>query len=154
MAAAAGAVVAASAPSNNGANDSAAWQAFHAAMDDDFNTPEAVAVLQSLASEINRARDAADLGRATALAQELRTIGAVLGVLALPAEEWFRASKTAATAQSDGLDDARIEAAIAERKAARAGKDFKRSDQIRDELAAAGIVLEDKPGGITVWRRS
>ena len=154
VAAAAGAVVAASAPSNNGANDSAAWQAFHAAMDDDFNTPEAVAVLQSLASEINRARDAADLGRATALAQELRAIGAVLGVLALPAEEWFRASKSAATAQSDGLDDARIEAAIAERKAARAGKDFKRSDQIRDELAAAGIVLEDKPGGITVWRRS
>ncbi len=154
VAAAAGAVVAASAPSNNGANDSAAWQAFHAAMDDDFNTPEAVAVLQSLASEINRARDAGDVPRATALAQELRAIGAVLGVLALPAEEWFRASKTAATAQSDGWDDARIEAAIAERKAARAGKDFKRSDQIRDELAAAGIVLEDKPGGITVWRRS
>jgi cysteinyl-tRNA synthetase len=151
---AAGAVTAASAPSNNGANDSAAWQVFHAAMDDDFNTPEAVAVLQSLASEINRARDAADLGRATALAQELRAIGAVLGVLALPAEEWFRASKSAATAQSDGWDDARIEAAISERKAARAGKDFKRSDQIRDELAAAGIVLEDKPGGITVWRRS
>jgi cysteinyl-tRNA synthetase len=154
VAAAAGAVAAASAPSSNGSNDSAAWQAFHAAMDDDFNTPEAVAVLQSLASEINRARDAADLGRATALAQELRAIGAVLGVLALPAEEWFRASKSAATAQSDGWDDARIEAAISERKAARAGKDFKRSDQIRDELAAAGIVLEDKPGGITVWRRS
>jgi len=154
VAAAAGAVVAASAPSSSGANDSAAWQAFHAAMDDDFNTPEAVAVLQSLASEINRARDAGDLGRATALAQELRAIGAVLGVLALSAEEWFRASKSAATAQSDGWDDARIEAAISERKAARAGKDFKRSDQIRDELAAAGIVLEDKPGGITVWRRS
>jgi len=152
--AAAGAVTSASAPSSNGANDSPAWQAFHAAMDDDFNTPEAVAVLQSLASEINRARDAGDLGRATALAQELRAIGAVLGVLALPAEEWFRASKSAATAQGDGWDDARIEAAIAERKAARAGKDFKRSDQIRDELAAAGIVLEDKPGGVTVWRRS
>ena len=151
---AAGGIAPTTAPSSNGPKDSAAWQAFHAAMDDDFNTPEAVAVLQSLASEINRARDAADLGRATALAQELRAIGAVLGVLALPAEEWFRASKTAATAQSDGLDDARIEAAIAERKAARAGKDFKRSDQIRDELAAAGIVLEDKPGGITVWRRS
>ena len=148
------AVTAARAPSSNGSNDSAAWQAFHAAMDDDFNTPEAVAVLQSLAGEINRARDAADLGRATAVAQELRAIGAVLGVLALPAEEWFRASKTAATAQSDGWDDARIEAAIAERKAARTAKDFKRSDQIRDELAAAGIVLEDKPGGITVWRRS
>ncbi|MBU3673427.1 MAG: cysteine--tRNA ligase [Sinobacteraceae bacterium] len=141
----------------SGADDAArapAWQAFHAAMDDDFNTPEAVAVLQSLASEINRARDTNDLVRATALAQELRAIGAVLGILSLPAEEWFRASKSAASGQQAGWDDARIEAAIAERKAARAGKDFKRSDQIRDELAAAGIVLEDKPGGITVWRRS
>jgi cysteinyl-tRNA synthetase len=138
----------------SGAGESAQWQAFHAAMDDDFNTPEAVAVLQSLASEINRARDAGDPARATVLAKELRAIGAVLGILSLPAEEWFRASKSAASAQQGGWDDARIEAAIAERKAARAGKDFKRSDQIRDELAAAGIVLEDKPGGITVWRRS
>jgi cysteinyl-tRNA synthetase len=154
VAAAAGAVVAASAPSNNGANDSAAWQAFHAAMDDDFNTPEAVAVLQSLASEINRARDAGDPARATVLAKEMRAMGAVLGILSLPAEEWFRASKSAVSPQQSGWDDARIEAAIAERKAARMGKDFKRSDQIRDELAAAGIVLEDKPGGITVWRRS
>jgi cysteinyl-tRNA synthetase len=132
----------------------AAWQAFHTAMDDDFNTPEAVAVLQSLASEINRARDAGDPARAAVLAKEMRAMGAVLGILSLPAEEWFRASKSAASAQQGGWDDARIEAAIAERKAARAGKDFKRSDQIRDELAAAGIVLEDKPGGITVWRRS
>jgi cysteinyl-tRNA synthetase len=131
-----------------------AWQAFHAAMDDDFNTPEAVAVLQSLASEINRARDAGDPARATVLAKEMRAMGAVLGILSLPAEEWFRASKSAVSPQQSGWDDARIEAAIAERKAARAGKDFKRSDQIRDELAAAGIVLEDKPGGITVWRRS
>jgi cysteinyl-tRNA synthetase len=141
----------------SGADDAArasAWQAFHAAMDDDFNTPEAVAVLQSLASEINRARDAGDPARAAVLAKEMRAMGAVLGILSLPAEEWFRASKSAASAQQGGWDDARIEAAIAERKAARAGKDFKRSDQIRDELAAAGIVLEDKPGGITVWRRS
>jgi cysteinyl-tRNA synthetase len=138
----------------SGAAESAHWQAFHAAMDDDFNTPEAVAVLQSLASEINRARDAGDPARAAVLAKEMRAMGAVLGILSLPAEEWFRASKSAASAQQGGWDDARIEAAIAERKAARAAKDFKRSDQIRDELAAAGIVLEDKPGGVTVWRRS
>jgi cysteinyl-tRNA synthetase len=144
--------VAASAADN--AAPAPAWQAFHAAMDDDFNTPEAVAVLQSLASEINRARDAGDPARATVLAKEMRAMGAVLGILSLPAEEWFRASKSAVSPQQSGWDDARIEAAIAERKAARAGKDFKRSDQIRDELAAAGIVLEDKPGGITVWRRS
>jgi cysteinyl-tRNA synthetase len=154
VAAAAGAVAAASAPSTDASNDSAAWQAFHAAMDDDFNTPKAVAVLQSLASEINRARDEGDLIRATATVQQLRAIGAVLGVLALPAEEWFRASKATGSAHPYGWDDARIEAAIAERKAARAGKDFKRSDQLRDELAAAGIALEDQPGGITVWRRA
>ncbi len=132
--------------------DSPAWQTFHAAMDDDFNTPEAIAVLQAVAGEINRARDAGDVAGATAKARELRAIGSVLGLLTLNAEDWFKASKGQST--EGGWDDARIEAAIAERQDARKSKNFKRSDEIRDELAAAGIVLEDKPGGATVWRRS
>jgi len=132
--------------------DSSAWQTFHAAMDDDFNTPEAIAVLQSLAGEINRARDAGDVAGATAKARELRAIGSVLGLFTLNAEDWFKASK--GQSAEGGWDDARIEAAIAERQDARKSKNFKRSDEIRDELAAAGIVLEDKPGGATVWRRS
>jgi len=132
--------------------DSPAWQTFHAAMDDDFNTPEAIAVLQAIAGEINRARDAGDVAGATAKARELRPIGSVLGLLTLNAEDWFKASKGQST--EGGWDDERIEAAIAERQDARKSKNFKRSDEIRKELAAAGIVLEDKLGSATVWRRS
>jgi cysteinyl-tRNA synthetase len=120
-------------------------------MDDDFNTPEALAVLQGLAGEINRARDAHDQASAIKAAEEMRSIGAVLGILLLPADAWFKASKSASS-ESSAWDDARIEAAINERHEARQAKNFKRSDEIRDELAAAGIVLEDKPGGVTVWR--
>jgi cysteinyl-tRNA synthetase len=132
---------------------SKAWQQFHAAMDDDFNTPEALAVLQGLAGEINRARDAHDQVGAIKAAEEMRAIGAVLGILLLPADAWFKASKST-SAESNAWDDARIEATINERHEARKAKNFKRSDEIRDELAAAGIVLEDKPGGVTVWRRA
>ena len=134
-------------------NASKAWQQFHAAMDDDFNTPEALAVLQGLAGEINRARDAHDQVGAIKAAEEMRAIGAVLGILLLPADAWFKASKSVSN-ESSAWDDARIEAAINERHEARKAKNFKRSDEIRDELAAAGIVLEDKPGGVTVWRRA
>ena len=130
-----------------------AWQRFHAAMDDDFNTPEAIAVLQSLAGEINRHRVAGEMAEATTLGRALREMGAVLGILALTTEAWFQATGASAEGEA-GWTPEKIESAIAERKAARAAKDFARSDELRDELAAAGIVLEDKPGGVTLWRRS
>jgi cysteinyl-tRNA synthetase len=85
-------------------------------------------------------------------------VGAVLGVLRLDAEEWFRAAKSAAqgaTSGAEAWDETRIAAAIAARQAARQARDFKESDEIRDELFAADIAcFEGKPGGVTAsWRR-
>jgi cysteinyl-tRNA synthetase len=128
---------------------------FEESMDDDFNTPEALAVLQGLTREINTAKDAGDSERAAALGGELKTLGHVIGLLTVPAEEWFRLTRSAGAASSGaGLSDAEVEARIAARQAARARKDFKESDRLRDELAAAGVLLEDKPGGETRWRRA
>ena len=122
---------------------------FDAAMDDDFNTPEAIAVLQGLARELNTARGAgADSHQAKLLAGELRALGAVLGILRISPEQWFRAGASAM-----GLSDAEIDARIAARLAARKAKNWAESDRVRDELAAAGVILEDKPGGVTTWRR-
>ena len=126
---------------------------FTASMDDDFNTPEALAVLQGLAGEINRAVANGDMPGATAFAAELRSLGAVLGLLQLPSEEWFALRKGSSQAAAIvRLDAAQIEALIGARHAARAAKDFQRSDEIRSQLTTSGVVLEDKPGGVTIWR--
>jgi cysteinyl-tRNA synthetase len=134
---------------------SASSTRFHESMDDDFNTPEALAALQGLTREINTARDAGDTGRAAALGGELKALGNLVGLLTVPAEEWFRLTRApGGAAGGPQLSDAEVEARIAARAAARARKDFRESDRIRDELAAAGVVLEDKPGGKTSWRRA
>jgi cysteinyl-tRNA synthetase len=132
---------------------------FHERMDDDFNTPEAVAVLQTLAREVNSARDAGDAGRAAQLGTELRSLGGLLGLLSLEPAQWFRLPKPLVGADSTageqgGLADAAVEERIAARAAARRAKNWAESDRIRDELAAAGVLLEDKPGGSTIWRRA
>ncbi len=123
---------------------------FLASMDDDFNTPEAIAVLQGLARELNTAKDAG-VSRAelTGIGAELRHLAAVLGILRLTPEQWFRSG-----AAAGGLADSDIEARIAARLSARQTRNWAESDRIRDELAAAGIILEDKPGGATTWRRA
>ncbi len=120
---------------------------FHAAMQDDFNTPEALAVMFELVREINRLRQD-DPQAAAGLGAALRRMGDVLGLLQEDPETWLRGDSA-----DDGLDDAEIETLIAQRAQAKAEKNWAEADRIRDQLQQAGIVLEDGPGG-TTWRRA
>ncbi len=119
---------------------------FHAAMDDDFNTPAAFAVLFELAHALNKARAAAP-ARAAALAGELRALAGILGLLVRDPEQYLRG------AGAGDLGEAEIEALIAQRVKARRNRNWAESDRLRDELKTRGVLLEDAPGGKTVWRR-
>jgi cysteinyl-tRNA synthetase len=133
---------------------SEATERFVASMDDDFNTSEALAVLQGLATQINVAKGASDAKRAGELAAELLALAAVIGVLGMNADEFLRKSKKSVDGDNAAaLSDTDIEQLIARRLAARKSKDFKESDRIRDDLKAKGVILEDGPQG-TTWRRS
>jgi len=133
---------------------------FLASMDDDFNTPEALAVLQTLAREINSAKAAGQHQQAAVLAAELRSLGAVLGLFSVPPAEWFRLAKPALASpgreppRTQSLSDAEIETLIAARRGARQARNWAESDRIRAQLAAAGVILEDKPDGTSSWRRA
>lgn len=119
---------------------------FNEAMNDDFNTPEAMAVLYELAREVNRADKAGEIEVAAGLAGRLRELGAVLGLLQDNPEKFLQGFA------QDGLSDADIEAQIQARQNAKAAKDFVGADNIRASLLAQGIVLEDSRQG-TTWRR-
>ena len=138
-----------------GEPEPARLQAFREAMDDDFNTPEALAVLQAAARDLNAAKAQGRELKAAAAAASLRQIGAVLGLLQQDATSYLkRGSASVGGGAPAGLGDADIEALLEQRRAARKAKDFARGDAIRDQLKAAGILIEDKPGGLTQWRRA
>ncbi|CAE6922130.1 cysteine--tRNA ligase [Pseudomonas marincola] len=117
---------------------------FSEAMDDDFNSPEACAVLFEMVREVNRLRDS-DIQAAAGLAARLKELAGVLGVLQLEPEAFLQAG-------AEGkVDAAEVEALIAARLQARSDKNWAESDRIRDQLTAMGVVLEDGKGG-TTWR--
>jgi cysteinyl-tRNA synthetase len=113
---------------------------FREAMDDDFNTPEAVAVLFDLANEVNRSRS-------QSLARQLRALGGSLGLLARDSAVFLRAATGA-----NQISEVEIAALIAEREEARRKREFRRADEIRANLLTRGVALEDGPAG-TTWRR-
>lgn len=128
-------------------DDSAEYvQRFNDAMNEDFNTAEAVSVLFDLANQINKLK-AADAAKASALATTLKHLGDVLGLLQDDPDSYLKSGGS-----SEGLSDADIDALIEQRAQAKADKNWGEADRIRDELKQQGIELEDK-GGDTSWRR-
>ena len=113
---------------------------FGEAMDDDFNTPEAMSVLFDLANEVNRSHSVEH-------ARLLRSLAALLGLLERDPERFLQAGDEAAIAPEE------VEERIEARKAARKNRDFDQADRIRDDLLKRGVVLEDGPAG-TTWRRT
>ncbi len=124
---------------------------FKASMDDDFNTPEALAVIFDLANQVNRLRDE-DVNAALAKAAVLKHLANVLGLLEADPEEYLQSGAGEGTGAEDMCGED-IDGLIEARNAARTNKDWAEADRIRDVLDEMGVVLEDKDGK-TIWRRS
>lgn len=121
-------------------------QRFNDAMDEDFNTPEAIAVLFDLANQVNKVRSK-DAPTAAALASTLKQLAGVIGLLQDDPEHYLQSGQSA-----DGLSNDDIDSMIQQRQQAKADKNWAEADRIRDELKDQGVILEDK-GADTTWRR-
>jgi len=133
------------------------WVSFCEAMDDDFNTAKGLGFVFETVREMNRLMDdvggnpgEGDVARLRSVRADLRRIGNVLGILTQMPSQFFEQQK-AELLEQKGVDVAVIERLIAERAEARRNKDWAKSDQIRDELSAMNILIEDRPEG-TIWR--
>ncbi|UVT15688.1 MAG: cysteine--tRNA ligase [Nitrospira sp.] len=134
---------------------------FKAAMDDDMNTPMAVAEFQKLRSDINKLLDRGISTKARQIARdEFRAMGNLLGLFGLDKWQFHDSVSDALSAHAmetatvrTALSETDIEMLLAERKQARNRKDFSRADEIRKSLAAQGIIIEDKPDGTSRWKR-
>ena len=121
---------------------------FSAALDDDFNTAEALAVLFEITRELNSYKANDDLEKASHLGEVLRELGSMLGLLQDDAEQFLKGSASS----ESGLNDDEINQLIEDRITAKTNRNWIEADRIRDELSARGVILEDGAGG-TSWRR-
>jgi cysteinyl-tRNA synthetase len=130
-------------------------EGFCEAMDDDFNTPGAIATFQVLRYDANQqlAREGLSRQQCQKIREMFRSFGQVLGLFQLPAKEWEFRDVGVKLMEATTLTDTEIQRLIAERNEARKRKDFTRADEIRKTLAEKGITLEDRPDGTTRWKR-
>ena len=136
---------------NDAWQESEYWKAFHAAMADDFNTPDAISVLFNLARELNRMADRGQVGYARELCGQLIALAGILGLLYQDPETFLKGLGNTEEPASL-LKKEWIEQQIHERSIAREQGDWKRADQIRVGLSDQGVVLEDRSDGTTSWR--
>lgn len=139
-------------------------EAFRQAMDDDFNTPAAIAQLQVLRADVNKLLETGLSKQACAQArQTFRSLGQVLGLFQLSYREWEFGivvrddvgvrEEVKVTLSEESLTDEEIEQKLAQRNEARRRKDFAKADEIRAELGSLGITIEDRPDGTSRWKR-
>jgi cysteinyl-tRNA synthetase len=123
------------------------YQRFVKSMNDDFNTREAIAALYELVKDLNNAKRDGDQNSALVLASQLKAMGDILGIFQADPERWFKGYGLA-----EGMPAEEIELLIAQRVAAKSDKNYALADQIRQDLKARGVELEDGKDG-TIWRR-